>query len=72
MLDSLGIQEPVDWVGNALGGHVGILFAASYPDRCRSLAVPGAPVHGPSLSQRPRGSERRPTLDPRSDALRHR
>jgi pimeloyl-ACP methyl ester carboxylesterase len=36
---------PVDWVGNARGGHVGIPFAATYPERCRSLATIGSPVH---------------------------
>ena len=29
-------REPVDWVGNAWGGHVGIVFAATWPDRCRT------------------------------------
>ncbi|MDQ4504582.1 alpha/beta fold hydrolase [Sinomonas sp. ASV322] len=52
VLDSLGITDPVDWVGNALGGHAGILFAASHPDRCRSLVALGAPVHRPSAWQR--------------------
>ena len=32
VLDQLGIDEPVDWLGNAWGGHVGILFAAAHPD----------------------------------------
>jgi pimeloyl-ACP methyl ester carboxylesterase len=45
VLDHLGIGEPVDWVGNAWGGHVGILFAATYPARCRTLTAIGAPVH---------------------------
>ncbi len=31
---------PVDWVGNAWGGHVGIVFA----ERCRTLATFGTPV----------------------------
>lgn len=52
VLDRLGIAEPVDWVGNALGGHAGMLFASSRPDRCRSLVVLGAPVNGPSAHQR--------------------
>ena len=26
-LDRLGLTEPVDWVGNAWGGHVGIHLA---------------------------------------------
>ncbi len=38
------VSAPVDWVGNAWGGHVGVIFAASWPQRCRSLAVIGAPA----------------------------
>ena len=34
----------MDWVGNALGGHVGIALAASHPDRVRQLVTIGAPV----------------------------
>jgi pimeloyl-ACP methyl ester carboxylesterase len=45
VLDHLGVEEPVDWLGNAWGGHVGILFAAAHPERCRSLAAIGAPIH---------------------------
>ena len=45
VLDHFRIGEPVDWVGNAWGGHVGIPFAAAYPGRCRSLATIGSPVH---------------------------
>ena len=45
VLDHLGIGEPVDWVGNAMGGHVGIPFAVTYPGRCRSVATIGSPVH---------------------------
>lgn len=45
VLDHLGISEPVDWLGNAWGGHVGIVFAAANPSRCRSLATIGTPVH---------------------------
>ncbi len=48
VLRHLGIGEPVDWLGNAWGGHVGILFAAARPERCRSLLAIGAPVHAPS------------------------
>jgi len=44
VLDALDIGEPVDWVGNAWGGHVGIVFAATWPDRCRTLATFGTPV----------------------------
>jgi pimeloyl-ACP methyl ester carboxylesterase len=51
ILDKAGIDEPVDWVGNAWGGHVGIVFAASRPGRCRSLVTIGAPVHPLSPSE---------------------
>jgi pimeloyl-ACP methyl ester carboxylesterase len=52
VLDHLGIREPADWLGNAWGGHVGILFAAAHPDRCRSLAALGAPVHALTGAER--------------------
>ena len=52
VLDHLGVDGPVDWVGNAWGGHVGILFAAAHPGRCRSLAAIGAPVHALSPADR--------------------
>jgi pimeloyl-ACP methyl ester carboxylesterase len=45
VLDALGIDDPVDWLGNAWGGHVGIPFAAAHPDRIRSLVAVGTPVH---------------------------
>jgi pimeloyl-ACP methyl ester carboxylesterase len=45
VLDRLGVTEPVDWLGNAWGGHVGVLFAAAHPDRCRTLTAIGAPIH---------------------------
>jgi pimeloyl-ACP methyl ester carboxylesterase len=44
VLDALGIQA-VDWVGNAWGGHVGVVAATSFPDRVKSLAAFGAPMH---------------------------
>lgn len=44
ILDHLGIREPVDWVGNALGGHVGITLAATRPERVKSLVTIGTPV----------------------------
>lgn len=44
VLDALGIEGALDWVGNAWGGHVGILFAARRPERCRSLITIGTPV----------------------------
>ncbi|MGQ4596308.1 alpha/beta fold hydrolase [Nocardia sp. R6R-6] len=51
-LDRLGITEPVDWVGNAWGGHVGIVLAASQPARLRSLTTIGTPVHALSTRER--------------------
>jgi pimeloyl-ACP methyl ester carboxylesterase len=44
VLDHLGITEPVDWVGNAWGGHVGITLAADQPPRVRSLVTIAAPL----------------------------
>src|SRR5215208_6643211 len=44
VLDALKITEPVDWVGNAWGGHVGLIFAAEWPDRCRSVVAFGTPM----------------------------
>jgi pimeloyl-ACP methyl ester carboxylesterase len=46
VLDGLGIGESVDWVGNAWGGHVGILLAAGQPQWIRTLTTIGTPVHG--------------------------
>jgi pimeloyl-ACP methyl ester carboxylesterase len=45
VLDHLGIDGPVDWLGNAWGGHVGIQFAVGQPRRCRSLLTVGTPTH---------------------------
>lgn len=44
ILDELGISPPVDWVGNAWGGHVGILAAVEHPERIRSLITLSTPV----------------------------
>ncbi|MFJ5213771.1 alpha/beta fold hydrolase [Streptomyces sp. NPDC088354] len=52
VLEHLGIDEPVDWAGNAWGGHVGITFAAAHPRRLRSLATIGAPVHALTAPER--------------------
>jgi pimeloyl-ACP methyl ester carboxylesterase len=43
VLDALGLQA-VDWVGNAWGGHVGVVAAVSAPERVRSLAAIGTPM----------------------------
>lgn len=52
VLDHFGVTEPVDWLGNAWGGHVGILFAQAHPDRCRSLVALGTPVHALARAER--------------------
>ena len=52
VLAALGIAEPVDWVGNAWGGHVGVIAAARYPERIRSLVTAGSPVQGYTMSGR--------------------
>ena len=44
VLEHLGVDGPVDWVGNAWGGHVGITLAAERPDRVRSLVTINAPL----------------------------
>jgi pimeloyl-ACP methyl ester carboxylesterase len=44
VLDHLGITGPVDWVGNAWGGHVGITLAAARPTHVRSLVTINAPL----------------------------
>jgi pimeloyl-ACP methyl ester carboxylesterase len=54
VLDSVGIGEPVDWVGNAWGGHVGLVFAARWPERCRTLVTLGTPVQSLGLVERAR------------------
>lgn len=51
-LDQLRIDDPVDWLGNAWGGHVGILLAATQPHRIRTLTTIGTPVPGLSLRLR--------------------
>jgi pimeloyl-ACP methyl ester carboxylesterase len=45
VLEQLGITEPVDWLGNAWGGHVGAVFAVTERDRCRSLVGVCSPAH---------------------------
>jgi len=43
VLAELG-EDSVDWVGNAWGGHVGLVFASRYPRQCRSLVSIAAPI----------------------------
>ncbi|WP_426228390.1 alpha/beta fold hydrolase [Pseudarthrobacter sp. DSP2-3-2b1] len=52
ILDALDITVPVDWVGNAWGGHVGIVFADRYPARCRTLTTIGTPAYPLSRAER--------------------
>jgi len=49
-LDRLGLTEPVDWVGNAFGGHVGIHLAAR-GSRIRTLTTIGTPIQGNTLQE---------------------
>ncbi len=78
VLNHFDVDQPVDWLGNAWGGHVGILFASTFPDRCRSLVAIGAPVHalGPADRRRTmllaalyRVAGPRPVVNPLVDAL---
>jgi pimeloyl-ACP methyl ester carboxylesterase len=52
VLASLDVGESVDWVGNAWGGHVGVVFAARWPERCRTLVTLGAPIQSYTLFER--------------------
>jgi len=52
ILAALEIRGPVDWVGNAWGGHVGLVFSATWPERCRSLVTLGTPVEAYGRSER--------------------
>ena len=54
VLDALGFEAPVDWVGNAWGGAVGILFALRWPERCRTLVTLGTPIQSLSRAERTR------------------
>lgn len=50
LLQGLGADEPVDWVGNAFGGHVGFELGAR-PGTLRSLVAISSPTQavGPAL-----------------------
>ena len=52
VLDAVGVPKPVDWVGNAWGGHVGLALAANSPEWCRSLATISSPVQALGRRQR--------------------
>lgn len=52
ILDFFHAGDPADWVGNAWGGHVGIVFADAYASRCRTLTTIGTPPYPLSPSER--------------------
>jgi pimeloyl-ACP methyl ester carboxylesterase len=52
VLDHLQEHNPVDWVGNAWGGHVGIVFARAHPASTRSLVTIGTPVRALTPAER--------------------
>jgi len=62
LLDALRIAGPVDWVGNAWGGHVGMVTALQHPERIRSLVAVSAPPSPISQSLRRRITLLRPLL----------
>ncbi|PXX09687.1 alpha/beta fold hydrolase [Mycolicibacterium moriokaense] len=49
-LDRLALTEPVDWVGDAWGGHIGIRLATG--SRQRTLTTIGTPVQGFTLGEK--------------------
>jgi pimeloyl-ACP methyl ester carboxylesterase len=51
VLATLGTDKPVDWVGN-WGGHVGVVFAARWPERRGTLVTLGTPIQSYTLSER--------------------
>lgn len=44
LLNAVGAEGPVDWVGNAWGGHIGYHLAGTAPDRLRTLTTVSAPA----------------------------
>lgn len=61
LLRGLGVTEPVDWVGNAFGGHVGFTLAAR-PGLLRSLVAISSPTEPISAGLRRRILLLRPLL----------
>src|SRR3954470_7857962 len=54
LLAAVSPGVPVDWVGNAWGGHVGIELAATRPELVRSLVAAGSPIQPVADEQRSR------------------
>jgi pimeloyl-ACP methyl ester carboxylesterase len=52
VLEALAVTERVDWVGNAWGGHVGIVAATDHPGRLRTLIALGTPVRAYTTAER--------------------
>jgi pimeloyl-ACP methyl ester carboxylesterase len=44
VLDAMDVPKPVDWLGNAWGGQVGLTLAANSPEWCRSVTTIASPV----------------------------
>jgi pimeloyl-ACP methyl ester carboxylesterase len=62
LLDGLDVDGPVDWVGNAFGGHVGYQLVADAPDRIRTLVAISAPLEPLDRGMRTKLSVLRPIL----------
>lgn len=54
VLDAVGADGRVDWLGNAWGGHVGIVAAIEHADRVRSLVALGTPIRSYRPAERRR------------------
>ncbi|MCC8397370.1 alpha/beta fold hydrolase [Paraburkholderia sp. MMS20-SJTR3] len=51
LLDAIGIDEPVDIVGNSMGAHSAVAFALANSQRVNKLVLMGGGTGGPSLFQ---------------------
>ena len=45
VLHAADVPDPVDWVGNAWGGHVGLVLAAGRPELVRTLIAASSSIH---------------------------
>jgi pimeloyl-ACP methyl ester carboxylesterase len=52
VLAALDVRGPVDWVGNAWGGHVGVHFTVDHPGQVRSLVTIGTPIRALDRGER--------------------